>query len=517
MWETQTHEHERTYTSAARHSSSGLSPLQAGAALSRADDSGDSSLETDKIPSPNYTFPPKPPSPKRTTSDAQVVSFSPPTSSVAHRELTSKGKKRKRLAKACSACHKNKRRCDGFAPCSNCEFSSRQCVYLNAKGEIIPPPKTRDGSISDPPGAVMHDMEISDTHPISHKFVERSSNAGLPTPNIGRSQRHLDAETFKRPLPRVSFGGHGETRPDNRRRESQATLSSVYSERTPSLGNSVPLLPVNPSVGSPQSAQRQADPLRSEVLAEDMEPAPGLSGGMSSTSTQRTSGSSSSLAPQPRSFISQAAGRTGSPEKPPLNAKLRAVHRQAPFVEELIHVFFARLHPYQLMFHQPTFQYRRYLNLVPSALLHMMYALAIRFIDSVTLHDALLAEHATSAEMELPLFLAGEVFVNEAKQSIEAWVKQKSVTMRRASWSSGSLQTWEDLEMLMAITLCGFYEKAMTRTSDAAEHFGTFTMPLSPASRHEIAHARSAHRHRHRSPARHPWRPSISQHGRKAS
>jgi hypothetical protein len=36
-----------------------------------------------------------------------------------HLELTTKGRKRKRLAKACSACHKNKRRCDGFAPCSN--------------------------------------------------------------------------------------------------------------------------------------------------------------------------------------------------------------------------------------------------------------------------------------------------------------------------------------------------------------------------------------------------------------
>ena len=41
---------------------------------------------------------------------------------------------------------KNKRRCDGFAPCSNCEFSSRPCLYLNAQGEPIPPPRTRDSS-----------------------------------------------------------------------------------------------------------------------------------------------------------------------------------------------------------------------------------------------------------------------------------------------------------------------------------------------------------------------------------
>ncbi|KAK8844085.1 hypothetical protein IAR55_006879 [Kwoniella newhampshirensis] len=61
-------------------------------------------------------------------------------------ELTTKGRKRKRLAKACSACHKNKRRCDGFAPCSNCEFSNRPCLYLNAQGDPIPPPRTRDSS-----------------------------------------------------------------------------------------------------------------------------------------------------------------------------------------------------------------------------------------------------------------------------------------------------------------------------------------------------------------------------------
>ncbi|WVR08862.1 hypothetical protein IAU60_005921 [Kwoniella sp. DSM 27419] len=62
-------------------------------------------------------------------------------------ELTTKGRKRKRLAKACSACHKNKRRCDGFAPCSNCEFSNRPCLYVNAQGDPIPPPRTRDSSM----------------------------------------------------------------------------------------------------------------------------------------------------------------------------------------------------------------------------------------------------------------------------------------------------------------------------------------------------------------------------------
>ena len=39
------------------------------------------------------------------------------------------GRKRKRLQKACVACHKAKRRCDGGLPCSNCDFSGRTCCY----------------------------------------------------------------------------------------------------------------------------------------------------------------------------------------------------------------------------------------------------------------------------------------------------------------------------------------------------------------------------------------------------
>ncbi|OCF78879.1 hypothetical protein I204_00823 [Kwoniella mangroviensis CBS 8886] len=78
-------------------------------------------------------------------------------------ELTTKGRKRKRLAKACSACHKNKRRCDGFAPCSNCEFSNRPCLYVNAQGDPIPPPRTRDSSAV-PPRPNKEDAKAANNH-----------------------------------------------------------------------------------------------------------------------------------------------------------------------------------------------------------------------------------------------------------------------------------------------------------------------------------------------------------------
>ncbi|ORX39367.1 hypothetical protein BD324DRAFT_649443 [Kockovaella imperatae] len=101
---------------------------------------GHSSYASSPSPRQNsrYTQPASPPN-KRHSSGG-------PSEGEGSEELTTKGRKRKRLAKACSACHKNKRRCDGFAPCANCEFSSRECLYINAQGEIIPPPRTRDPS-----------------------------------------------------------------------------------------------------------------------------------------------------------------------------------------------------------------------------------------------------------------------------------------------------------------------------------------------------------------------------------
>ncbi|KAJ6493679.1 fungal-specific transcription factor domain-containing protein [Mycena vitilis] len=52
------------------------------------------------------------------------------------------GPKRKRLQKACDACHKSKRRCDGTAPCSNCYFASKPCHYTDASGRPVAAPHT---------------------------------------------------------------------------------------------------------------------------------------------------------------------------------------------------------------------------------------------------------------------------------------------------------------------------------------------------------------------------------------
>ncbi|KAH7890754.1 hypothetical protein F5I97DRAFT_1974777 [Phlebopus sp. FC_14] len=48
-----------------------------------------------------------------------------------------KGPKRKRLAKACDACHKSKRRCDG----TGIYFASKKCTYTDASGKPVPAPR----------------------------------------------------------------------------------------------------------------------------------------------------------------------------------------------------------------------------------------------------------------------------------------------------------------------------------------------------------------------------------------
>ncbi|KAF8225547.1 hypothetical protein L208DRAFT_1368129 [Tricholoma matsutake] len=77
-----------------------------------------------------------------------------------------KAPKRKRLAKACDACHKSKRRCDGTAPCSNCYYASKACSYTDSSGRPVPAPRP-------------HKSERQDS---DHRTAQLSSSSSLPTP-----------------------------------------------------------------------------------------------------------------------------------------------------------------------------------------------------------------------------------------------------------------------------------------------------------------------------------------------
>ncbi|CAA7267424.1 unnamed protein product [Cyclocybe aegerita] len=71
-----------------------------------------------------------------------------------------KGPKRKRLAKACDACHKSKRRCDGTAPCSNCYYASKQCTYTDASGRPVPAPRPFKPERQDPSSSAADNRPI---------------------------------------------------------------------------------------------------------------------------------------------------------------------------------------------------------------------------------------------------------------------------------------------------------------------------------------------------------------------
>lgn len=90
-----------------------------------------------------------------------------------------KGPKRKRLAKACDACHKSKRRCDGTAPCSNCYFASKKCTYTDASGKPVPAPRPRAEGSSDPrPGTYPHpDGPLSNTPPAFGNMLPQNGDS----------------------------------------------------------------------------------------------------------------------------------------------------------------------------------------------------------------------------------------------------------------------------------------------------------------------------------------------------
>ncbi|KAF9461199.1 fungal-specific transcription factor domain-containing protein [Collybia nuda] len=126
-----------------------------------------------------------------------------------------KAPKRKRLAKACDACHKSKRRCDGTAPCSNCYYASKACSYTDASGRPVPAPRpfkverpdadNRSPHSSTPsshnPGTSTHDRDHSeDDGQNTHLHPHPQNNA--PRKRF-RSERGIaiPTENISAPLP----------------------------------------------------------------------------------------------------------------------------------------------------------------------------------------------------------------------------------------------------------------------------------------------------------------------------
>ncbi|KAI0272575.1 fungal-specific transcription factor domain-containing protein [Gloeopeniophorella convolvens] len=116
-----------------------------------------------------------------------------------------KGPKRKRLAKACDACHKSKRRCDGTAPCGNCYFAAKDCTYTDSSGRAVPAPRAsgadkpaRSGP-SQPRRRPQRDAHLESPVPASTNSLSSLHSEPLTSPQDPSDTRDDYAESSKRP------------------------------------------------------------------------------------------------------------------------------------------------------------------------------------------------------------------------------------------------------------------------------------------------------------------------------
>ncbi|KAF8892082.1 fungal-specific transcription factor domain-containing protein [Infundibulicybe gibba] len=120
-----------------------------------------------------------------------------------------KGPKRKRLAKACDACHKSKRRCDGTSPCSNCFYASKNCTYTDASGRPVPAPRPPRADRIDPTSSsnttnsrptqpAQYNMPQFPSPPDASHFPQHNHSAnGYPAP-AGPSISKADSDEEER-------------------------------------------------------------------------------------------------------------------------------------------------------------------------------------------------------------------------------------------------------------------------------------------------------------------------------
>lgn len=102
-----------------------------------------------------------------------------------------KGGKRKRLSKACDACHKSKRRCDGTAPCSNCYFASKSCTYTDSSGRPVPAPRN---SNHDNANASVPEIPARDQ-------ISRPGEPSPPHPPLSTDEEYIAAPKRNRSNP----------------------------------------------------------------------------------------------------------------------------------------------------------------------------------------------------------------------------------------------------------------------------------------------------------------------------
>ncbi|KAG8748376.1 hypothetical protein FRC10_005923 [Ceratobasidium sp. 414] len=250
--------------------------------------------------------------------------------------------KRKRLSKACDSCHKSKRRCDGTAPCANCDFAGKQCVYTDANGRVVPPPRNREETEDE---HAQHNRprrhSVSVAHLMTHSQHGHNVDAGGPAPSYATSPPSPTA------IPSLPVLGHHHIRPEQPPRPFATPISPVPPSGWDYYAPYPPFYKRSPTDPGPAAdrAPRRYDSFVPEPTADR-----GLYLGLKIASPRTSSGR--------------------------LSGDKDAFDLDPHLARELVHLFFANQHPANLMLHRPTFIAALSRGQVPMPLLNSIFALA---------------------------------------------------------------------------------------------------------------------------------------------
>ncbi|KAJ1306907.1 hypothetical protein OPQ81_007890 [Rhizoctonia solani] len=319
--------------------------------------------------------------------------------------------KRKRLSKACDSCHKSKRRCDGTSPCANCDFAGKKCIYTDANGRVVPPPRSREYEEEHHPTnrprrhsvSVAHLMTHGQHHqhpyPDEHNGPSYATSPPSPMPPLGHHQH--------RPVP---IPGHHHLYPEQPPRPFATPVKPPTAswDYYPYYRRSEP---------ESEDDHRARSRRRYESFPSPDPAERGLYPGLNIVS--------------PRANIGRLSGEKGALEIEPYLAK------------ELVNLFFNNQHPAHFMFHRPTFMLALSKGQVPMPLLNGIFALAAPYSSQPALRTN-------------PSWHAGERFAQAASAELFD--------------QNGQLALRPDLAVAQALCLLVLHECVMRRPTTNDRH-----------------------------------------------
>ncbi|CAE6412959.1 unnamed protein product [Rhizoctonia solani] len=273
--------------------------------------------------------------------------------------------KRKRLSKACDSCHKSKRRCDGTSPCANCDFAGKPCVYTDANGRAVPPPRNREHEEEHHPTNRPRRHSVSVAHLMTHgQHHSDDRNGPLYATSPSLAIPPLDHQRPPIPIPgQHHLLPHQPPRPFETPLPPPASYYYPYYRREPESEDELRVRNRRRYESFPPP-----DPIERGLY-------PGLNIVSPRANTGRLSGDKTALGIEPY------------------------------LAKELVHLFFSNQYIASLMFHRPTFMLALSKGQVPMPLLNSIFALAAPYSSQPALRSS-------------PSWHAGERFAQAANAEL---------------------------------------------------------------------------------------------------